>query len=491
MSRGALYQATTVFSIIRDSIRAWKRSPSVAVIAALTLALGIGATTTFYSLVDHLLLRSLPVPDPHELAIVRTEAEPASRFSFQVWEQIRERSHLFDGAFAWSAWGVNVAPRGEVEIAQAVLASGGVFRTLRVSPSIGRLFDERDDHRQGGPEGLVAVISHAYWQRRFDSAPEIVGRSIVVEGVPFTIVGVAPRSLRGLRVGTTFDIALPLATEPHVREFSFIDNGRIAFLAIVMRLAPGRTVETVSTALQEDQPAIRAATLPTIRRSQDRDAYLRSPFLIVPGADGGAGLISYYGDAARILLLLAVLVLLACCGNVATVLLAHGAARHHELSVRNALGGSRWEAARQLLADSLVLSVPGAAAGLLLTAWAGPWALAQWNDARLDDAVPVMTNWRAWSAAAAAGMMTGVLGGLAAAFRASRISPADTLRSSSFHSTTSERGQRWFICAQLAFSVIVVVTSVLLLRSYFAEPIQRRSCAASEGAYAFVRICRL
>jgi putative ABC transport system permease protein len=454
-------------STIRDSIRAWRRSATVAVIATLSLALGIGATTTFYSLVDHLLLRSLPVPDPHELAVVRTEAERTGRFSFPVWEQIRERSHLYDSAFALSILPVNMARQGEVDMAQAVLASGGVFKTLRVSPSIGRLYDERDDGPQGGPDGLVAVISHAYWQRRFGGARDVVGRSISVEGAPFTVVGVTPRSLRGLRVGTTFDIALPLGTEPRVREFSLIHNGRIAFLSIMMRLAPGRPVETISARLQEDQPAIRAATLSTIRRPQDRDAYLRSPFIVVPAADSSAGFVAYYGDAARILLGLAVLLLLACCGNVATVMLAHGAARHRELGVRRALGASRWEPARQLLGDSLVLSVPGAAAGLILTVWAGPWILAQWNDVGLDDAVRVATNWRVWAVAAAAGMITGILCGLAAAWRAARINPVETLSGSRVRHATSERGQLVFVCAQLAFSVVVAVTAALLLRSYY------------------------
>ena len=363
-----------MLAALRDSVRAWRRSPGVAVVATLSLALGIGATTTCFAIVDRLLLRTLDVPDPDRLVHLTTEEQPLfSRVTLPVWEQIQQRSHLYDSAFAWTGGrAVNLAPHGEADFVTPVWASGRAFETLRIGPQIGRLFDERDDAPDGGADGLVAVISHAFWKRRFGAASDVVGRIVTVERVPVTIIGVLPASLPGFTVATGFDLALPLRTEPRLSPtFSEALNTRFSRFRVVMRLAPGRPAEAVESALRADQPAIRAATLPTaFRRAEDREAFLRSPFVVSSAADGGSGARSYYGEPAAIALGLAVLVLLACCANVATALLAHGARRQHELSVRAALGASRWEAARQLLADSLLLSLLGAAAGLVLSQWA-------------------------------------------------------------------------------------------------------------------------
>ena len=452
---------------LRDSVRAWQRSPVVAGVAVLSLALGIGATTTFFSIVERLLLRTLEVDEPHQLAILSADGPAeAGRFTYPVWEQIRARDQLYEGAFAWWPWTVNLAPHGEVELVQAVFASGGVFRTLRVDTVIGRPFDVRDDVRGGGQNGRAAVISYGLWQRRFGGAADIIGRTLSVERVPFTIVGVAPRSLPGLAVGTSFDVVLPLLSEPAVRpDFSFVDVGRVTFLRIVMRLPPSRSLEAVTASLRADQAAIRDATIAPFRRQGDRDTFLASPFAVVPGAAGSAGAATYYAQSATVALGIGTLLLLACCGNVATVLLAHGARRHFELSVRVALGATRWQAGRQLLVDSLLLSTAGAAAGLALSWWAGPWLVAQWDDTGLTRSMPAALNWRVGAFATATGLVTGVLCGLAAAWRATRIVPADSLKARGPRHS-SEAVQRGFVVAQLAFSVVVIVTSSLLLRSY-------------------------
>src|SRR4051812_11056101 len=232
-------------TMFRDSIRSWRKARGVAAVATVSLALGIGATTTFYALVDHLLLRTLPVFEPHRLALLTTEELPhVSRITFPVWQQIAARTRVYDGAFAWVSESFNVAPHGDVQTVQGVLASGSAFRTLHVGAAIGRLFDERDDAREGGADGLVAVISYSYWQRGFGGASDVVGRRLTVEGVPFTIVGVTPQSLHGFRVGDSFDVVLPLNAEPQVRrEFSRVINGRLPFLRVMMRLPPGRSVE--------------------------------------------------------------------------------------------------------------------------------------------------------------------------------------------------------------------------------------------------------
>ena len=480
-----------MLAALRDSLRSWRRTPGVAAVATLSLALGIGATTSFFSIVERLLLRRLDVAEPQQLAVLGAEGPAsASRFTYPVWQQVRDRAYLYDGAFAWWSFPVNLAPRGSVDMVQVSWASGGVFRTLRVDTALGRPFDERDDVRGGGPAGLVAVISHAFWLRRFGGSADVVGRTLFVERVPFTIVGVAPSTLPGLAVGTNFDVLLPLLAEPVVRsDFSFVEGGRIAFLRVVMRLRPDHPLDSVAASLRADQAAIRDAAIAPIRRQGDRDAFLASPFVLLPGPNGGAGAATYYARSATAALGIGALLLLACCGNVATVLLAHGARRHFELSVRMALGATRWEAGRQLLVDSLVLSGLGAAVGLALATWAGPWLVAQWDDAGLTSAMASALTWRVWMFASAAGVVTGVLCGLTAAWRATRIGPANSLKARGPRHS-SEGVQRGFVVAQLAFSVVVVVTSSLLLRSYIGL-VSAPALARLDGVVAVeVRLAR-
>jgi len=445
------------------------RTPGLAIAAVASLALGIGGTTTFFAVFDHLLLESLPVPAAHQLAVLGNEQDPIAPVSFPVWQQVQARAHLYRSAFAWTNAPVNVAPAGEVDVAQAIFASGDAFDTLAIAPALGRLIEARDDALNGGPDGLVAVLNHGYWMRRFGGAPDAIGRTITVEGVPFTVVGVTAPSLHGFSIGRIFDLVLPLRTEPKVRrEFSLVDNSRIDFLRVLMRLEAAIPAEAVGAALRADQPAIRAATLSAMRRPEDRDAHLKVPFAVKPAPDGGIQGVRYYGDAARLLFALGCLVLLACCGNISTVLLAHGASRHGELSVRMALGASRWHAAGHLLAESLLLAVPGTVAGLALSVGAGPLLLAQLNDSGLDLAMNLGGNWRIWASAVAAGFTAALLCGAGAAWRAARAAPAVLLTVG--HSKNAAAGGAHFVlvAGQLAFSVAVIVTGALLLRSYQA-----------------------
>ncbi|MEZ5283875.1 MAG: ABC transporter permease [Vicinamibacterales bacterium] len=452
--------------VLLHSIRGWLRTPLIALTAALSLGLGIGATTTFFSVLDHFILRPLAVSSPHDLVAVGTASDPLGRFPFPVWNAIRDRSDLYAGAYAWATTAVNIAPRGEVDSVNVALASGGVFRTLGVSAALGRVFDERDDAREGGPDGLVAVISHRWWQQRFRSDPAVVGQTISVEGTPFTIVGVAPDSLPGLRSGTAFDLMLPLGTEPHLRAFSLVESGRMPFLTIVMRLAPGVGAAAAAEALRADQPRIRAAARDALLRPEDRDGVLPQPLTLTPAPDGGAGLVAYYARTVTTLFGLSILVLAACCGNVAAVILAHGATRHQELSVRAALGASRWRTAGHLLADSAVLAVTGAVLGLFLAVWSGPWVVGQWNAARFDTAVAVTTNWKTWALAAATAVACSLLCGGAAAWRAARVGGVDALTRRTH--TGAPVTHQVIAAAQLAFSVVVVVAGALLMRNYVA-----------------------
>src|SRR5262245_29293713 len=202
----------------RLAIRALKATPIVTAVAVLSLALGIGANTAIFSIVNGLLLRALPVKEPQQLALVTNNpARGITSWTNPIWEQIRKRRDLFDGAFAWLSTRFNLAAGGETQFVEGIWASGSIFDTLGVPAMLGRTFTEADDARGGGPDGAVAVISYGFWQRRFGGAADAIGKTIELERVPFTIVGVTPVGFFGPEVGRAFDVAIPIGTEPLVR----------------------------------------------------------------------------------------------------------------------------------------------------------------------------------------------------------------------------------------------------------------------------------
>ena len=188
-------------SDIRNAFRAIKAAPVVSLVAILSLALGIGANTAIFSILDSLMMRSLPVSEAQRLVTITRGS-----WTNPIWEQVRDRAHLFDGAFAWSSGRFNLASGGQTELVDGIWAGGSYFEVLGVPSILGRTLTAADDRRGGGPDGPVAVISYSFWQRRFSGAADVIGRSLTVERVPFTIVGVTPPSFFGTDVGRTFDM---------------------------------------------------------------------------------------------------------------------------------------------------------------------------------------------------------------------------------------------------------------------------------------------
>ena len=203
---------------IRLAVRGLRRTPGFTTVVVLTLALGIGANTAVFSLVDRLILRTLPVRDPERLVMVAMTGEPlkpgaAQAWSNPFWERLRSHLDEFDGGFAYSETDFNLAAGGEAQVVDGFWASGAFFETLGVTASLGRTFTVADDVRGGGPDGPVAVISHDLWQRHFGGAADVVGKSLAIDRVPFKVIGVTPPGFSGTIVGRTFDVALPLGTE--------------------------------------------------------------------------------------------------------------------------------------------------------------------------------------------------------------------------------------------------------------------------------------
>ncbi|MGH9370815.1 MAG: ABC transporter permease [Vicinamibacterales bacterium] len=248
---------------LRDAFRALRATPVVTIVAVLSLALGIGANTAIFSILDSLLIRALPVENPQRLHIVGVGAEVRNTWTNPIWEQFRERQSLFDGAFAWSSTRFNMAQGGPTEFVDGVWASGRYFDVLGVPAVLGRTFTEADDARGGGPDGPVAVISYNFWQRRLGGAADAIGRPLTVERVPFTVIGVTPPAFFGVDVGRTFDVAIPIGTEPLIRgRESSLDRRSNWWLNVMLRLKPDQDREAGNTAVRGVHPQIREATMP-------------------------------------------------------------------------------------------------------------------------------------------------------------------------------------------------------------------------------------
>jgi len=458
-----------VEDLVRDlgySARLLRRSPAFTLVAIASLALGIGANTAIFTLVDALVLRALPVREPGRL--VRLEG---GSWTNPIWEQIRDRQErLGVEAAAFSETRFDLASGGETDFAQGLYVSGGFFDVMGVPAILGRTLDRRDDLRGGAEGGPAAVISYAFWQRRFGGAGDAVGRVLTLAGVPFTIVGVTPPGFFGPTVGRSFDVVIPIASAERLHEGGAFGNPLESratwWLEILARLGSDATTDSVTAALRAAQPGIRAATLPTDWRSEDLERYLRDPLTLVPAATGFSSVRGEFEGPLLALMAVVVLVLLIACANLASLQLARASARQQELSARLALGAGPWRLARQLLSESLLLAVPGALLGLLLARTASRLLVSQITVRQEALSLDVSLHWRVLLFTAAVTLGTLLLFGLAPALRARHVSPLDAIQ----RRGRSVRGpgalDRPLVAAQVALSLVLVFGAGLFLRTF-------------------------
>jgi putative ABC transport system permease protein len=456
---------------LRFALRQMRQTPVVSGVALLSLALGIGANVAIFSLVNALILKPLPVYEPDRLVILGLDSPRSVSTSLTnpVWEYIRDHQEVLAGVAAWGNPRLNLNSGGEIRNAQGLFVSGRFFDTLGVTPQIGRLFTADDDRRGGGPDGPVAVLSHGFWQREYGGRADVLGKPIMLDGHPFTIIGVSQRDFRGVQIGRAFDVAAPLGTEPIVRGAeSSLDRRSNWWLTVIGRLAPGQTMEQAESRLRAFQPQLRDATMPPDWRPNDQKEYLSEPIKLIEGATGVTNLRDRYSRPLYVLLGIVGLVLTIACANMANLLLAQSVARRKELAVRLSLGAGRWRLVRQLLVESIMLSAIGSVAGLLMASWGSRAIIAMLSTRTQIIEVNMSMDWRVFAFTTAVGAITGLLFGVAPAFRGTQLTPADALRD---HSRGVVSGGGRFqighalVALQVALSFVLVFGSTLFVRT--------------------------
>ena len=462
----------SVFQDVRYGLRQLRRSPGFTASALLTLALGIGANTAIFTLLDAILVRLLPVRQAEQLYQVRRAGtgEPdrlTGAFTNSLWENLRERQDVFSGMAAWSNTDFNLARGGAVQRAQGLWVSGDYFGTLEVRPALGRLVTP-DDDRRGCPG--IAVLSYGFWQQHYSGAASVVGSAISLDSHPFEVVGVAAAGFYGLDVGMKFDVAAPNCATvlPDGASNSRLDDRSSWWLSVVGRIKPGISPQQLNARLAALAPQVFAAALP-----QDWDAEAKKSFLgtSLAGVPAGHGtsftLREQFRQPLMILMAVAGLVLLIACANVAALMLARAVAEGREIAVRLALGATRTRLIRQLLTHSVMLSLAGAAGGVLLAHWGTRLLVRTFSTSTNELFLDLSPDWRVLGFTAAVALFTGMLFGILPALRSTQTPLIEAMRAKTVpHTERRSPLRRWIVTSQIALSLVLVVTAGLFLRSF-------------------------
>jgi len=471
---------TLAFNDLRFAVRGLVRSPLFSIVAILSLALGIGANTAIFTLIDQILLRKLPVKSPDELVMLYQQgAHNGSNVgmrmhSYPIYQEYQKRAEPLAEVICRRLVEASVSIDNQTERLEAEMVSGNFFSMLGVPAAIGRLFNSAEDDQvyQGHP---VVVLGYDYWVRRFSRDPGVVGKRILVNSYPMTIVGVSAAGFGGIDPARSPQIRVPIQMKPvMIPEWAwlYMDDPRSRWVQVFARLKPGWTVKSAQAPLQTLFTQIRAHEM-TLPGAKDWSAYSREQFmkgrLLVEGAAVGySGLRNDFSTPLLVLMCMVGLVLLIACANVANLLIARGFMRQKEIAVRLSLGASRGHLVRQLLVESLVLSVAGGVLGIALAvvltrgllAFAPsngqPLMIEAWPDARILAFTLVLT------------FTTGVIFGLLPALRASRPDPWITLKDTVGAIAGSGGSlflRKGLVAAQVALSFLLLFGAGLFVRS--------------------------
>ncbi len=470
-ARGVRLIETTIQDI-RYGARMLRKNPVFTAVAVATLALGIGANTAIFSLLNSVMLRFLPVEKPEELVQVARRSprggnEAVGSFTNPIWEQLRDQHDVFSALFSWGGAQFDLSQSGEARYVNGLWISGDFFRALGVQPALGRLIALTDDRR--GCTG-AAVLSYSFWQEHFGGAESVLESTISLDNHVFPIIGVAAPGFYGIEVGMKFDVALPVcASATFDGAQPRLDHRSWWWLHFMGRVKPGLDTDQVNAQLAVVSPRIFAATVPPNWDPEGQKNYLKWSLTAEPAATGTSFLRQQFGQPLNVLMAVVGMVLLIACANIASLMLARSAARSREIAVRRALGASRLRLIRQLLTECLMLSAAGAVLGILFARW-GSMLLVRFISTGRDRVfLDLSHDWRTLGFTATVAVVTGLLFGVLPAIRSTGVSLASAMRSSqavaSEHRAQFHPG-RWIVASQMALSLVVLVAAGLFLRSF-------------------------
>jgi predicted permease len=457
---------------LRYTVRVLSKSPGFTGVAILSLALGIGANTAIFTLINALILRDIPVRQPErlvELSAVRQNGQVP--FSYPMFQEVERGQRVFAGMMGWGSAGTfNIEVDGALSQSRVLTVTGEFYSELGVAPLLGRLLAPEDSNPSSGTTSQVVVISYECWQNRFGGALNIVGKGIRVEGLPFTIIGVTRKWFTALSVGEPPEVTIPITAIPLLQDRAFsLDNRALLWLFATGRLRDGVTIEQARAQLQSFWPEVLLATASTETPGLRRQAFLSMGLDVLSAAKGArSDLRAQFTRPLYVLAGIVGLILLVACVNLANLMLARAAARSHEMSVRVALGASRWSIARQVFAESLALALSGALLGLGLAYWGSRLLVVLMTQGNLFPVtLDLSPDLRVLSLTVSVSILTGILFGLAPAWRCSREDPAAALQqnSRSLSAGTGKLSQA-LIVTQVALSLVLLMGAGLFVRSF-------------------------
>lgn len=453
----------------RYALRVLAKAPGFTAVAILTLALGIGASTALFSVINALVLRELPVSDPGRLVSFYTTRRNGHWGGITVLQLKELESHqkAFTGIFGRSyPDNSNVEDDGNIWPINLGKVTGQYYSVLGIKPVLGRLITPNDTGISHGTPSAVAVISYNFWQRRYRSRGDVLGKTILVAEKPFSIIGVTPKGFFGEQVGFALDVTIPITETPGAK-VNFPHGAWCQYG--VGRLRKGVSFDQARAELATIWPAVRAAAIPAgltaAQLSEVEAEQLRTESY---PKNGYSYFRDQFSEPLYVLMGISGLILLIACVNLAMLLLARSSARRHELAIRIALGASRWRVMRQQLTESLVISISGAVVGMGLATWASGWLVAFWRHIPFNPptVIDLSPDFRVLFFAVVVAILTGVLFGLAPAWHGARAAPAMALQEASHGSRRNlRRVGRSLITLQVAICLALVAAGALLGRS--------------------------
>lgn len=465
---------------LKFALRTLRRSPLFTMIAVLSLALGIGANTAIFSLLDQLLLRLLPVKDPSSLVMLSqkginmggNDGERAN--SYPIYQDCQRRAEAFSEVFCQkTSEGVAFTLDGQTELVSAEMVSGNYFGALGVKPAIGRLFNSQEDDQvyKGHP---VVALSYDYWMTRFAGDQSVVGKKVLVNNYPMTIVGVSAAGFSGVDPARSPKVRVPIQMLPIVNPGwdTTISYRRLQWVRVFARLKPGFTVDSAQASLQVLFTQIRRyeATLPEAKdwSAYNRERFLKGSVVVEKAATGYSQLRNSFSKALVVLMCMVGLVLLIACANVAGLLIARAIVRQKEIAVRLSVGASQSQLVRQLLVESLVLAAAGGALGILLAVWITKGLLSLLPTGNAALMLSANPNGRIMLFNIGLSLLTGLIFGLAPAFRSTRLDLWSTLKDSAGSvagAAGAVRVRQVLVTAQVALSFLLLFGAGLFVQS--------------------------